>query len=924
MASQCCLFCDVSYYAQTAGDPALVSRRPALSDCGLWALGPAHLASLAPPDVYLPWLADAAEAAVALHAPLLRKGLPPPLECLSPLADLACVMLAGAMPASDSYRASMQSRPALAANLFALLEPGLPAAAVKLALPEQQRPSGFCWQVARDVVMALASHELAGPLTAHLNAAPAGSGGGRTAGGADAGGSSVSPAAQRLLSGLGQLIELELASHERVGGSLASSHALYLASCCQLLGQICRHVNIATAEQQRRGTWRHGEQHPRLLRMLRKSVALMPHALQLVCCSPLVGIPPPPTLTQQAPPQPLPASLGPDGAHVAQHVCLSWEAAAALLGTLVITQGSQSSAAPQLAISRLAEVAEWCTAVATAMRVLPLAAGLSEALQRPGMRGAEDPGTSDGPDRLGTALLGAAASLVLACCDCLQLCATARAAMADAVAGKAALAAVWQLHSALCRLVHGAAAGGAQGRVPAAVGSMLPAVAHLLQGAFHLSTALERGEAGAGGAGAAPKGCHSRGWSAALRAMGAATWQAYTAWQELLLRADKAPEGRSLMAQALVNAARFGPAAVAGDPGLHALLQKVLESLLRLPPCTAQVDACCMALYASRESPRLCAHLLRAGLMGRLVLAAPGPTPGVSAGLAHAAAMQELLLALDDLLGEGRAACGSARDSSGMQGSGGEAASGAAHADAEAQACRQHMRQTVAALEQSLAQEHARALESPSTAAVPPSLLGPAEALAAALQEWWALPEQAAAAQLEAAQAAAARSCANLRCPNLGLEGGAAAGQGVGCKRCSGCRVSYYCGERGVCGVGVQGVLVPQRRRKCSERTERRGGSLHASWPAPRFTSLPYQARPARTPTGSPGTARSAGSWQRRGSGSGRSSVLGQPEAARYCLLRSTVIGALCSGPSWDQGGAGRGRSGAARCTPPMPAFEQQ
>lgn len=79
-----------------------------------------------------------------------------------------------------------------------------------------------------------------------------------------------------------------------------------------------------------------------------------------------------------------------------------------------------------------------------------------------------------------------------------------------------------------------------------------------------------------------------------------------------------------------------------------------------------------------------------------------------------------------------------------------------------------------------------------------------AQPLAAALRQWWALPDQVAAARLEAAHAAAARSCAHLRCPSLGLEGGAAAGQGVGCKRCSGCRVAYYCSEGGREGEGLE------------------------------------------------------------------------------------------------------------------------
>ncbi|KAL4421394.1 hypothetical protein ABPG75_010685 [Micractinium tetrahymenae] len=73
-------------------------------------------------------------------------------------------------------------------------------------------------------------------------------------------------------------------------------------------------------------------------------------------------------------------------------------------------------------------------------------------------------------------------------------------------------------------------------------------------------------------------------------------------------------------------------------------------------------------------------------------------------------------------------------------------------------------------------------------------LVEPAQQVAQLLLQHWAQPEQVAADRLALAQAAAAHSCANLRCANLGLEGGPAAGEGRGCKRCSACRAVYYCG----------------------------------------------------------------------------------------------------------------------------------
>jgi hypothetical protein len=74
--------------------------------------------------------------------------------------------------------------------------------------------------------------------------------------------------------------------------------------------------------------------------------------------------------------------------------------------------------------------------------------------------------------------------------------------------------------------------------------------------------------------------------------------------------------------------------------------------------------------------------------------------------------------------------------------------------------------------------------------------LQPAAAVAAAVQQFWVMPERLAATRLEAAQAAAVRSCAYLRCANLpGFSGGPAAAEGAGSMRCSACRSVWYCGE---------------------------------------------------------------------------------------------------------------------------------
>ena len=63
-------------------------------------------------------------------------------------------------------------------------------------------------------------------------------------------------------------------------------------------------------------------------------------------------------------------------------------------------------------------------------------------------------------------------------------------------------------------------------------------------------------------------------------------------------------------------------------------------------------------------------------------------------------------------------------------------------------------------------------------------LLQPAADLAALMQQYYALPAVAAERQLAVAQVAAGRCCAYLRCAHLEGEGGPAAGEGVGSKRC--------------------------------------------------------------------------------------------------------------------------------------------
>lgn len=176
----------------------------------LWALSPAHLASLAPPEQLLPWLSAAVNLAAAVerpgeagapglshlrgmhpplpqrwldpsaacplstnatrsffnpdqHQPLLPPALPGAMlsiECLSPLARVASIVLFNrdTWPAEGYRQAVQQDDLALAVRLVAVLAPGLPAAAVALALPAEQRPEGFSWQLVAELCSVLVSN----------------------------------------------------------------------------------------------------------------------------------------------------------------------------------------------------------------------------------------------------------------------------------------------------------------------------------------------------------------------------------------------------------------------------------------------------------------------------------------------------------------------------------------------------------------------------------------------------------------------------------------------------------------------------------------------------------------------------------------------------------------------------------------------
>ncbi|KAL4439768.1 hypothetical protein ABPG75_002769 [Micractinium tetrahymenae] len=260
-----------------------------------------------------------------------------------------------------------------------------------------------------------------------------------------------------------------------------------------------------------------------------------------------------------------------------------------------------------------------------------------------------------------------------------------------------------------------------------------------------------------------------------VQAAAAATWEALhalVAGQEAQLLQE--PELCLKLTFCLGDVAATAPAVVSGCPELEGgAAPSVRQSTLK----------------AAGASPRLCAGMLSAGLLAPLLTEqAPGRELRGGQGAVQAGAANCLTEAFRGLQMVRSVVCRGA-ESGGSQAS---AASAGGEAGEQEQACRLRVQHAAAALDRAMA---CAQRGSGDSAEMLGRVLPPAEALAAALQEWWALPEQVAAARLEAAQAAAVRSCANLRCANLGLEGGAAAGEGVCCKRCSVCRVSCYCGR---------------------------------------------------------------------------------------------------------------------------------
>ncbi|KAL4439769.1 hypothetical protein ABPG75_002770 [Micractinium tetrahymenae] len=647
-----------------------------------WVLGPAHMAGLAPPAELLPWLS----AAVNVAAAVTRPGAPLPIDCLAPLARVSANLLGVDLSfTAEGYTPALQDNPALAARLVALLEPGLPAAAVALALPAEQRPGGFTWQLAAELTCVLAGDGLDAALQSHLGIA-SGSGGASTSSGTSgsSGSSSRSAAAQRLLSAATLL--LELAVQRQVEAAEPGPHSVLLCNCSALLGRVCRHLYAAVKAGQDQGAWRRGEDELCMIRCLRKALALVPLVLQLVSSGVLDQLPQPgrqpahEQARQEGPPERLPGDSPAEWAQAAAKACSALTNVPNLLYGLCSPENAPT---PQRAAQRepfplldsLAGVPEWCAAALAALRAVPLCAALLHPVQPAGERAAAtmEPPRAHTLDLMASISLRVAVGTAVSCEACVRSSLVMASATAEAV--RAAHGALRALHSALCRLAHWAAAGGGSGlpTLQRDWRQLLPALAssHSAPGllaVWHHTQGLQEWVP-------APD---SRSQTArTAQAAAAATWEAVHALvagqeSQLLQRPQVCVE----LAGCLGDVAASGPAAVAGCPQLLALLQAALQGAPQEQRAVAGMRQ--STLRVCVPAPRLCAGLLGSGEMTSLLAAglASRSALGGRQGPAQAGAANRLLQALCGLQVEGR------RVSRGAESGGGQASAASAASEA--------------------------------------------------------------------------------------------------------------------------------------------------------------------------------------------------------------------------------------------------
>ncbi|KAL4855283.1 putative MscS family protein [Chlorella vulgaris] len=417
-------------------------------------------------------------------------------------------------------------------------------------------------------------------------------------------------------------------------------------------------------------------------------------------------------------------------------------------------------------VSSWSEVAAWCTACSALLRGRALTAALIGHYH-------SQPAAHSAVSKLEDLLRDSPCLVAAAATFAEQHKLSGVGAPLPAATAAAAGTALWDLHTALCRSAHQQPAG----NVDHTWYLYLDSTNRTLLAAWRLHCCAQRD-------GSQPFGRHC----AAMAAAHCQFLQAFVCdagHVEAVLHLGPAQH----VASAVAVCGAMCPAVLVLHPALVdlqcqalvLLAGKLSDKWTGMTPCIAQ---------AAAASPHVTAHMLASGAMEAMLqllessgiqgAALLGAQDGVVARLL-ADAYQALIHAADDVLAVA---------------SGGSTAA----TSEELQAAQQSLKAVLSSLNADLGVS-GRGQPSVSAASAASMLKMLREAaqpaagqLASALLVLWTGPEQWKQAALELAQASAARSCAYLSCSNVCAEGGPAAGQGVGSKRCSQCHTAYYCG----------------------------------------------------------------------------------------------------------------------------------
>ncbi|KAL4443820.1 hypothetical protein ABPG75_011557 [Micractinium tetrahymenae] len=502
------------------------------------------------------------------------------------------------------------------------------------------------------------------------------------------------------------------------------------------------------------------------------------------------------------------------------------------------------------AVASTVDVAAWCDGASAALRALPTAALLAAQLARSGQVRAS---LRSVPGIAGRRLLQLARMTAAAAAAFLEPHVSGSAPAPRRADCEAALPAVWQLHTQACRLTHWLNQAGQEGATqlwqagerPSLEEQLVPLLlsfmaAHSLWHCLqqHRGSAVStRVTSAAHAAGEASTDATTDANDRCLLAIQAAHWSALHA---ATTAAGPGPGGGGYALQAFqiimecLAAMGGSPAALAWTPTMEAVARRAM----RHPPQDAGAR---LALYrhvllvcSHVRPPTLAAALLQDGLLRGLVEALHGM---LGSSIPRGLSGSEMLLQASEmlLLGFGRlqdlvdAAQGLLAAGSGVAQ---QAGSAGAQEDANLQRLLSTMRDCLQEIDAlggvpgsdtlggslgvgggagSAATGSGGGLNRQGAAAaldfdgrvtrhMMVALAG--ERPAGALHSYWQLPVQqtAAAEAYSLAEVGAGRACAFLKCPNLGAAGGPAARQGEGSRRCSVCRVVWYCNEQ--CQLG--------------------------------------------------------------------------------------------------------------------------